>query len=120
MCPISLIFTRNLNVFAIFARQLYIIQFKCFPDAVPYYAGAENRGYLSDPGDVSNARMWLAQKYGYRLVDPAAQPESVRHLMSIRKASSQIFLGLTPGSLVSLADEVVLKPSAEELDKYAS
>ncbi|KAF6779030.1 hypothetical protein AHF37_02241 [Paragonimus kellicotti] len=102
-----------------FKRGIPIPKGKLPPsDAVPYYASAENRGYLSNPDDVSNAKMWLAQKYGYRLVDPATQSESVRHLMSIRKAPSQIFLGLTPGSLVSLADEVVLKPSAEELEKY--
>ncbi|GAA55124.1 39S ribosomal protein L15 mitochondrial [Clonorchis sinensis] len=82
-------------------------------DAVPYYANAENRGYLADPEELAAARLWLAQKYGYSLTDCASQSEDMRTLMSLRKDPRQIFLGLNPGDLVSLADEVVLKPRLE-------
>ncbi|KAG5451632.1 YmL15 [Clonorchis sinensis] len=83
------------------------------PDAVPYYANAENRGYLADPEELAAARLWLAQKYGYSLTDCASQSEDMRTLMSLRKDPRQIFLGLNPGDLVSLANEVVLKPRLE-------
>ncbi|CAH8445774.1 unnamed protein product [Dicrocoelium dendriticum] len=86
------------------------------PNAVPYYADARNRGYLSKPEEIIAARKWLAQKYGYNPVNFAELPEHTRRLMEIQKGPRQIFYGLHPGWLVSLADELVLKPTTKELE----
>ncbi|VDP90352.1 unnamed protein product, partial [Echinostoma caproni] len=83
-------------------------------DAIPYYTSAESRGYLADPQEIDNARAWLAQKYGYRLITPKINPD---HPL---KDPRQIFFGLTPGSLVSLVDKVVLKPKPTDAEANAS
>ena len=80
-------------------------------DLVPYYNDAKVRGYLSDPAMVHQERKALAEKYGYELPDITTNPNF--NSLVMRKDPRQIFFGLEPGSLVSLADEVVIKPSSD-------
>lgn len=69
-----------------------------------YYVNAANRGYLADPGEVKEARLSLAQKYGYTLEDEGAEEVPV-------KDPRQVFYGLQPGWIVNLADELIYKPT---------
>nr|CDS27275.1 39S ribosomal protein L15 mitochondrial [Hymenolepis microstoma]CDS31529.1 39S ribosomal protein L15 mitochondrial [Hymenolepis microstoma] len=78
-------------------------------DALEYYTSSANRGYLASPEEIAEARIWLAQKYGYTPVDINSSP--LRDMLSIRKEPWRIFHGLEPGWLVSLADEAVIKPA---------
>lgn len=78
-----------------------------FQDALEYYTSAANRGYLASTAEVAAARVWLADKYGYRLPDLS---NADAH-MTLRKEPWRIFYGLEPGWLVSLADSAVFKPS---------
>ncbi|KAM3172408.1 hypothetical protein ACTXT7_014602 [Hymenolepis weldensis] len=78
-------------------------------DALEYYTSSANRGYLASPEDLAEARIWLAQKYGYTPVDINSSP--LKYLLTIRKEPWRIFHGLEPGWLVSLADEAVIKPA---------
>lgn len=83
------------------------------PDAIPYYANAANRGYLSDPEQVSQERQVLAQKYGYELPDIEKDPDY--QMLTERKDPRQLFYGLHPGWVVNIKDKVILKPKDEEL-----
>lgn len=124
----GVITTRFYDLFSIFAKSdplkffksgIPIPKAKLPPeDAIPYYSNAESRGYLADPESIAEARVWLAQKYGYPVVDLSNQPKSIQKLMSIQKDPRQIFYGLHPGWLVSLTDKVVLKPKSENLNEY--
>ncbi|CAH8494859.1 unnamed protein product [Heterobilharzia americana] len=102
-----------------FTKGIPIPKAKMPPNTlVPFYANAESRGYLADPDAVAKARIWLAQKYGYRPFDLNSLSESTRKLMSMRKDPRQIFYGLEPGWLVSIPDKVVLKPKSDLLKSY--
>lgn len=93
---------------------------RLFPgeDMVPYYTGAENRGYLADPEKVRQARLALAQKYGYVL--PDISKDELYHMLSMRKDVRQIFFGLSPGWIVNMPEKKILKPTDEKLLKYYS
>ena len=78
-----------------------------------FYSGAENRGYLADPSEVAEAKLRLAQKYGYSLTEEQmAWAEE-----NIKKDPRQIFLGLEPGWLINLSDSCIYKPEDEVLEE---
>ncbi|PAA60970.1 hypothetical protein BOX15_Mlig007664g2, partial [Macrostomum lignano] len=83
--------------------------------AIDYYSSAESRGYLANPADIDRCRDELAQKYGYSL-----STDSIKHEdQQWEKSPRQIFAGLQPGSVVSVADRLVYKPlSADVLAHY--
>ncbi|VDM03243.1 unnamed protein product [Schistocephalus solidus] len=86
-------------------------------NAIEYYTNAAFRGYLADPQEVASARIWLAEKYGYKaLPDPSAGP--LKDLALVRKQPWQIFHGLEPGWLVSLVDRVLIKPKSSEHEAF--
>lgn len=85
-------------------------------DMVPYYRDAENRGYLADPEKVREARLALAQKYGYVL--PDISKDELYHMLSMRKDVRQIFFGLSPGWVINMAEKKILKPTNEKLVQY--
>ncbi|CAL8069012.1 unnamed protein product [Calicophoron daubneyi] len=124
----GVITTRFYDLFSVWAKSDPLVFFKqAIPipkaklpphDAVPYYANPESRGYLADQSQVEECRIWLAQKYGYPVVNIKSMPDRVQSLMKMRKDKRQIFFGLTPGCLVSLADKAVLKPRMEEMNAY--
>lgn len=86
------------------------------PDVIEYYTSAETRGYLADPEKVSQERLKLAQKYGYKL--PVLENEPKYNMLCERKDPRQIFYGLEPGWVVNLKDECILKPKDEELLRF--
>ena len=73
-----------------------------------FYSGAENRGYLSDPAEVAESKLRLAQKYGFSLSE-----EQMAGTGNIDKDPRQIFYGLEPGWLVNLSDNCIYKPEDE-------
>lgn len=83
---------------------------------VPYYTGAENRGYLADPEQIQQARLELAKKYGYVL--PDISKDELFHMLSTRKDVRQIFFGLSPGWVVNMPEKKILKPTDEKLLQY--
>lgn len=85
-------------------------------DMVPYYADATNRGYLADPEKIQQARLALAQKYGYVL--PDISKDELYHMLSMRKDVRQIFFGLSPGWVVNMAEKKILKPTDDKLLRY--
>lgn len=87
-------------------------------DMVPYYTDAENRGYLADPEKIQQARLALAQKYGYIL--PDISKDELYRMLSMRKDVRQIFFGLAPGWVVNMPEKKILKPTDEKLLKYYS
>ncbi|XP_073344408.1 large ribosomal subunit protein uL15m [Pagrus major] len=87
-------------------------------DMVPYYTDAESRGYLADPEKIQQARLALAQKYGYIL--PDISKDELCHMLSMRKDVRQIFFGLSPGWVVNMAEKKILKPTDEKVLKYYS
>jgi len=91
---------------------------RMFPgeDMVQYYRDAANRGYLADPEKVQQARLALAQKYGYTL--PDISKDELYHLLSMRKDVRQIFFGLRPGWVVNMTEKKILKPTDEKLLSY--
>ncbi|KAL3319198.1 YmL15 [Cichlidogyrus casuarinus] len=78
-------------------------------DALEYYCGAENRGYLADRLEIAKARVWLSQKYGYQPPDLSTSP--IKQMLMLRKHERQIFHNLQPGWLVNLVDGTVIKPT---------
>lgn len=87
-------------------------------DMVPYYTDAVNRGYLADPEEIQQARLALAQKYGYVL--PDISKDELYHMLSTRKDVRQIFFGLAPGWVVNMSEKKILKPTDEKLLEYYS
>uniref|UniRef100_A0A4W6CLL1 Large ribosomal subunit protein uL15m n=1 Tax=Lates calcarifer TaxID=8187 RepID=A0A4W6CLL1_LATCA len=87
-------------------------------DMVPYYRDAESRGYLADPEKIQQARLTLAQKYGYIL--PDISKDELYHMLAMRKDVRQIFFGLSPGWVVNMPEKKILKPTDEKLLKYYS
>lgn len=87
-------------------------------DMVPYYTDAANRGYLADPEKIQQARLALAQKYGYIL--PDISKDELFNMLSMRKDVRQIFFGLAPGWVVNMSEKKILKPTDEKLLKYYS
>lgn len=87
-------------------------------DMVPYYRDAANRGYLADPEEIQQARLALAQKYGYVL--PDISKDELYSMLSTRKDVRQIFFGLAPGWVVNMSEKKILKPTDEKLLEYYS
>ncbi|XP_076147404.1 large ribosomal subunit protein uL15m [Alosa pseudoharengus] len=85
-------------------------------DQVKYYMDPSNRGYLADPEQVQEARVALAQKYGYVL--PDISKDELYNMLAMRKGPRQIFFGLSPGWLVNMAEKKILKPRDEKLLQY--
>ena len=90
--------------------------FYFFQDVLGYYSDPEKRGYLADPEKILESRERLAQKYGYKLPDFSSDPH--KKMLLMRKDPMQIFYGLEPGWIVSLKDELVLKPKDADYDRY--
>ncbi|KAH0617712.1 hypothetical protein JD844_016211 [Phrynosoma platyrhinos] len=84
----------------------------------PVSLDAQNRGYLADPLKVQEARLELAQKYGYVL--PDITKDKLFQMLSRRKDPRQIFFGLAPGWVVNMTEKKILKPTDENLLKYYS
>lgn len=104
---------------AVLSRQgLVIPRCKLPPkDAVAYYTDPANRGYLADMSAIMQARLQLAQKYGYQL--PDMSPGDWLHTMlTRRKDPYQIWFGLEPGWVVSLTDRCILKPTDADIRQY--
>jgi len=101
-----------------FRKGLVIPRCKLPPkDAVNYYMDAANRGYLADMAAIIQARLQLAQKYGYQL--PDLVPGQWLHKMFMnRKDPFQIWFGLEPGWVVNLADRCILKPTDPDIRRY--
>lgn len=87
-------------------------------DMVRYYTAAEHRGYLADPEKIQQARLDLAQKYGYTL--PDISKDELYHMLAMRKDARQIFFGLAPGWVVNMSEKKILKPTDEKLIEYYS
>jgi len=87
-------------------------------ELVPYYTDPRTRGYLSDPAEIQRERARLAETYGYDLPDLGKDEDF--DMLTMRKDPRQIFYGLSPGWLVNLAEETVIKPEEEYLQKYAT
>jgi len=105
------------NPEAFFKKGLAIPKCKLPPqDALEYYSNPKNRGYLADPELILEEREKLAQKYGYKLPDLSSDP--AKEMLLRRKDPMQIFYGLEPGWLVSLTDQLVLKPNDEDYQRY--
>ena len=85
-------------------------------DALPYYSDANNRGYLADPEKIREARIILAQKYGYALPDISEDPHF--EMLMRRKDPRQIWFGLEPGWVVNVQDKIILKPTDDTLKEY--
>ena len=86
-------------------------------DAVSYYTDPAQRGYLADLSAIMRARLQLAQKYGYQL--PAVVHGDWLHATLMgRKDPYQIWFGLEPGWIVSLADRSILKPTDAAIKQY--
>nr|CAB3263959.1 39S ribosomal protein L15, mitochondrial-like [Phallusia mammillata] len=86
-------------------------------ELVTYYTDPKVRGYLSDPAEVVKERQALADKYGYTL--PDITKDSKFDMLMERKDPRQIFYGLSPGWIVNLADESVLKPDSDLYEEWA-
>ena len=88
--------------------------FRLSPPAklLEFYSGAANRGYLADPAEVAREKVTLAQKYGYSLA-----PDQLEGGAAETKDPRQIFYGLEPGWIVSLADKCIYKPEDEQMQK---
>nr|CAD7197056.1 unnamed protein product [Timema douglasi] len=86
------------------------------PDAVEFYSSAANRGYIADPALISEERLVLAQKYGYKL--PKIEDDPDYEMLMMRKDLRQIFLGLEPGWVVNLKDRSILKPTDPKLIEF--
>lgn len=80
------------------------------------YTDPSKRGYLSDPNQIKENRLLLAQKFGYEL--PDLTKGSRRALHRLRKDPRQIFFGLQPGWIINLTDKAVLKPVGAELQEF--
>jgi large subunit ribosomal protein L15 len=92
---------------------------KCKPppkDALEYYLEAKNRGYLADKEKIEEARMELAQKYGYLLPDITKDP--LYAMLSMRKHANQLWHGLEAGWVVNLKDRTILKPTNPDIKAY--
>ncbi|XP_069126980.1 large ribosomal subunit protein uL15m-like [Argopecten irradians] len=100
-----------------FMKGLPIPKCKIPPtDVFKYYTDARNRGYLADPEKIKDARIELAQKYGYEL--PDITNDEKFPMLSTRKDPRQIFYGLAPGWIVNLHDKTVMKPKGKEHVEY--
>uniref|UniRef100_A0A8D8UT25 Large ribosomal subunit protein uL15m n=1 Tax=Cacopsylla melanoneura TaxID=428564 RepID=A0A8D8UT25_9HEMI len=104
------------NVRFLFPGEPIPLRFKPPQDAILYYTSPENRGYLSDPDQVSWQRFALAQKYGYTL--PAIEQDPDFEMLTRRKDPRQIFYGLEPGWVVNVIEKTIFKPKDEELIEY--
>jgi len=87
-------------------------------NAIDFYSNPLNRGYLSDPHKMNEARLELAQKYGYKLI--LSSEEYIEKLYELLKDPRQIWFGLNPGWIVNLKDKCILKPVDELFESHYS
>ena len=110
--------TAMVNAEEHFKNGLVIPRCKLPPrDAVTYYSDAVNRGYLAPLSAIMMARLHLAQKYGYQLPD-VVDGNWLQRMLVTRKDPYQIWFGLEPGWVVSLADRCILKPTDADIRQY--
>lgn len=76
-----------------------------------YYTNPDSRGYLSNPADLDNSKVALAQKFGYEF--PEAKQDGV-----LTKDPRQIFFGLEPGWLVNLTRRQIYRPTNPKHVEY--
>ncbi|KAL5016113.1 hypothetical protein ScPMuIL_005702 [Solemya velum] len=113
--PLSL--AAVVNPLRFFSRGIPIPKCKLPPeDALEFYMDPKNRGYLADQEHISEGRLELAQKYGYKLTD--IQEDPMFDMLTKRKNPSQVFFGLNPGWIVNLKDKCVIKPVDEQYKTY--
>lgn len=113
--PLSL--AAVINPLKFFNRGIPIPKCKLPPeDALEFYLDSKKRGYLADQEQISQARLELAQKFGYQLKDIEEDPKF--EMLTKRKSSSQIFFGLNPGWVVNMKDKCVMKPGDEQYNTY--
>ncbi|MFH4977573.1 hypothetical protein AB6A40_004282 [Gnathostoma spinigerum] len=94
-----------------FKSGLPIPRRKAPPESLlSYYTNPRNRGYLCKKEDLTRAEDELAQLYGYE--------RKLRCETLDEKDPTQIFVGLEPGSLISLADKKVFVPTSEAHRRY--
>ncbi|XP_014776138.1 39S ribosomal protein L15, mitochondrial [Octopus bimaculoides] len=84
-------------------------------DCVEYYTNPKNRGYLADPDLVQEARIELAQKYGYTIPEV---DEDTKNLMLESKDPRQVFFNLQPGWIVNLKEKVIYKTTDPEYEQF--
>jgi len=102
---------------AFFRKGIPIPKCKLPPaNAIEFYSNAINRGYLSDPHLMNEARIELAQKYGYNL--QMSSEEYIENVYKILKDPRQIWFGLEPGWVVNLKDKSILKPVDEIFENH--
>ncbi|KAK0425758.1 hypothetical protein QR680_009366 [Steinernema hermaphroditum] len=77
---------------------------------VSYYRNPANRGYLAEPSAIAESEERLAELMGYERHTRTTEFEE--------KARDQVFLGIPPGSLVSLADRKVFYPTTPAVEEY--
>lgn len=80
------------------------------PSLLEYYSDASNRGYLAKSAELAEARKRLALVMGYDL------PE--KEICLGEKGPTQVFYGIPPGAVVSLADKKVFLPSHPVVKDY--
>ncbi|ETN78898.1 hypothetical protein NECAME_02762 [Necator americanus] len=80
------------------------------PSLLEYYTSAFNRGYLAEAAELVNARQRLGLVMGYKLADEEVQLED--------KGPTQVFYGIPPGAVVSLADKKVFVPTNPVVKNY--
>ncbi|CAJ0596041.1 unnamed protein product [Cylicocyclus nassatus] len=73
------------------------------PSLLEYYTDPLNRGYLADFHELGKARQRLGLVRGYKVPDEETRLGD--------KGPTQVFYGIPPGALVSLADKKVFLPT---------
>ncbi|KAK6026410.1 hypothetical protein OSTOST_07646 [Ostertagia ostertagi] len=80
------------------------------PSLLEYYRDPSNRGYLAETAELVDARKRLALVMGYDIPDSE---------ISIgEKGPTQVFHGIPPGAVVSLADRKVFLPTHPVVKDY--
>lgn len=102
-----------------FTKGLVIPRCKLPPrDALTYYTDPANRGYLASMSAIIQARLQLAQKYGYELPSSVEPGDWLHDMLRRRKDPYQIWFGLEPGWVVNLADRCILKPTDADIRQF--
>ncbi|KAI6214025.1 hypothetical protein M3Y94_00220200 [Aphelenchoides besseyi] len=72
---------------------------------ISFYSNPKNRGYLAEESECEKAADELAQILDYK------RTQSIPSHVQEEKHPDHIFLGIEPGSLVSLADKKIFRPT---------
>uniref|UniRef100_A0A7E4UQW4 ABC transporter substrate-binding protein n=1 Tax=Panagrellus redivivus TaxID=6233 RepID=A0A7E4UQW4_PANRE len=84
---------------------------------ISYYTDANNRGYLAPDSEIATSEQRLSEILEYTRSVPVEQAEAWE---AQTKQANQVFLGVKPGSLVSLADRKVFEPTHPALIEHYS